>query len=286
MPASPHSHRVADVISRTGRGTAVELVDLTVTVMIDLRDATRARLVSPICPPVAAPLPADRWGLPDNGKPRDHPCDALPVKQSSPAAERNREPIREVLARHLPDAGLVLEIASGTGEHAVHLARAFPQLTWQPTDGDLDALASIAAWANEAALPNLMSPLALDVTQPWPVTAADAIVCINMVHIAPWETTLALMAGAMRALPPRGLLYLYGPYRFSGAFTAPSNAEFDRSLRERDPRWGVRDIRELTAAASQHGIGLEHVIAMPANNHSLVFRRRAVVPATGRFIVT
>jgi cyclopropane fatty-acyl-phospholipid synthase-like methyltransferase len=206
------------------------------------------------------------------------------VKQSSPATERNREPIREVLAKHLPEQGTVLEIASGAGEHAVHMARAFPHLAWQPTDADPTALASIAAWAAEAALPNLQPPLALDVTQPWPIAAADAIVCINMVHISPWEATVALFAGAGRVLPPRGLLYLYGPYRFNGV-TAPSNDEFDRSLKARDPRWGVRDIRELTVAATTAGIALEHVVGMPANNHSLIFRRRQMLPPTGRFVV-
>jgi SAM-dependent methyltransferase len=208
------------------------------------------------------------------------------MKQSSPAAERNREPIREVLAQHLPPTGVVLEIASGTGEHAVHMARHFPGLDWQPSDADPAARASIAAWSAEAALANLREVIELDVTQlPWPVAAADAVVCINMVHIAPWEAAVGLFAGATRILPSKGLLYLYGPYRFSGAFTAKSNEEFDHSLRARDPRWGVRDIRELTAAATQGGFALEHVIAMPANNHSLVFRRRAVLPATGRFVV-
>jgi cyclopropane fatty-acyl-phospholipid synthase-like methyltransferase len=208
------------------------------------------------------------------------------MKQASPATERNKEPIREVLATHLPESGLVLEIASGAGEHAVHMARAFPRVDWQPTDADPTALASIGAYQAEAGLPNLRPPLPLDVTAtPWPVASAEAIVCINMIHIAPWEATVALFAGAMRALPPRGLLYLYGPYRFSGAFTAPSNEEFDRSLKARDARWGVRDIRELTVTATHHGIALEHVVAMPANNHSLIFRRRAVLPATGRFVV-
>ena len=158
------------------------------------------------------------------------------MKQRAPATARNREPIREVLAQHLPERGLVLEIASGTGEHAVHMAGAFPALRWQPTDAEPAALASIEAWRAEAGLPNLAAPLALDVTaRVWPVTAADAIVCINMVHIAPWEAALALFAGAARTLPPGGLLYLYGPYRFDGV-TAPSNEDFDRSLRARDPR--------------------------------------------------
>lgn len=194
------------------------------------------------------------------------------MKQSSPAATRNREPIREILAQYLPPSGLVLEIASGTGEHAVHMARAFPGIEWQPTDPDATARASIAAWREEVALPNLHAPLALDVTaEPWPVAQADAIVCCNMVHIAPWEAALALFAGAARLLAPGALLYLYGPYRFDGT-TAPSNEEFDRSLRARDPRWGVRDVTDLRAAAAAAGIRLDEVIAMPANNHSLIFR--------------
>jgi SAM-dependent methyltransferase len=195
------------------------------------------------------------------------------VKQHAPATERNREPIREVLARELPASGTVLEIASGSGEHAAFFARAFPHLTWQPTDADPTALASIAAWRDEAELPNLAAPVALDVMQPWPFDRVDAIVCINMIHIAPWDAALALFANAERVLAVGALLYLYGPYRFDGQFTAPSNAAFDQSLRGRDPRWGVRDVRDLTATASEHGFLLRDTIAMPANNHSLVFRR-------------
>ena len=194
------------------------------------------------------------------------------MKQRAPATERNREPIREVLARELPAEGTVLEIASGTGEHAVYLAGQLPAITWQPTDTDQAALASIAAWRAEAGLPNLRAPLALDATAAWPVERADAIVCINMVHIAPWEAALALFAGAGRVLAPGGLLYLYGPYRFDGV-TAPSNEAFDHSLRARDPRWGVRDVRALEAAAAAHELHLRGVVSMPANNHSLLFRR-------------
>ena len=194
------------------------------------------------------------------------------MKKQAPAALRNREPIREVLARHLPGTGTVLMIAEGSGEHAVHFARAFPALTWIPSDVDPDALASIAAWREDSALANLAPAVQLDVTAPrWPVDRADAITCINMVHISPWEATLGLFAGAARTLAPGALLYLYGPYRFGGAFTAPSNEAFDQSLRARDPRWGVRDLRDLEAAAT--GFSLGEVIAMPANNHSLVFRR-------------
>ena len=191
------------------------------------------------------------------------------MKQFAPATERNREPIREVLARVLPASGVVLEIASGTGEHAVHMARAFPQLAWQPTDPDEVALASIAAWRTETALPNLRAPLRLDVLEPaWP--AANAIVCINMIHISPWEATLALFAGAARTLAAGELLYTYGPYRFDGVI-APSNVEFERWLHARNPAFGVRDVADLRAAAT--GFTFVEAIAMPANNHSLVFRR-------------
>jgi SAM-dependent methyltransferase len=194
------------------------------------------------------------------------------MKQHAPAALRNREPIREVLARVLPATGTVLEIASGSGEHAVAFATAFPALTWQPSDPDPTARASIAAHRAEAGLSNLAAPLELDVMAPWPIARADAIVCINMIHISPWEASLALFEHAGRLLAPDALLYLYGPYRFDGAFTAPSNADFDRSLRSRDPRWGVRDLRDVVAAAA--AFTLAEMVAMPANNHSLIFRRK------------
>jgi len=191
-------------------------------------------------------------------------------KQHAPAAARNRAPIREVLARVLPARGTVLEIASGSGEHAVAFAAAFPDLAWQPSDPSSAARASIAAWRAEAQLANLRAPIELDASAAaWPIDAADAIVCINMIHIAPWQAALGLLAGAARVLPPGGLLYLYGPYRHAGEI-APSNAAFDDSLRARDPRWGVRDVDDLVAAA--RGLTLHETIAMPANNHSLVFR--------------
>lgn len=194
------------------------------------------------------------------------------MKRHAPATARNREPIRDVLARELPASGLVVTVAEGSGEHASYFAAAFPQLTWQPTDVEDAALASIEAYRTDAALPNLRAPLRLDASSPvWPIEAADAITCINMIHISPWAATLGLFAGAARLLAPRAMLYLYGPYRFDGAFTAPSNEEFDRSLRSRDPAWGVRDVRDLEAAAT--GFRLARVVAMPANNHSLVFRR-------------
>lgn len=193
------------------------------------------------------------------------------MKQHAPASARNREPIGDVLARVLPAQGLVLELAAGSGEHSIYFAARFPALTWQPSDISAEALASIEAWRAEAALPNLRAPLRVDVTAPvWPLDRADAIICINMVHISPWEAALGVFAGAQRLAVP--LLYLYGPYRFDGEFTAPSNAEFDRSLRSRDPRWGVRDVRDLEAAARDRGYRLDEVVQMPANNHSLIFR--------------
>jgi hypothetical protein len=195
------------------------------------------------------------------------------VKQEAPAAARNREPIREVLARWLPASGTVLEIASGSGQHAVHMARAFPGLVWQPSDPAPAALASIAAWRDEVQLPNLRAPIELDVTAgtPWP--AADVIVCINMLHIAPWEAAIGLFEGAAKVLPSGGLLYTYGPYRFSGRLAPQSNIDFDRSLRTRDSRWGVRDVVDLRTLGEPLGLTLVDTVEMPANNHSLIFRR-------------
>jgi len=198
------------------------------------------------------------------------------MKLHAPSAERNRGPIADVLARVLPARGTVLEIAAGSGQHTVHFAARFPALTWQPTDLDDDALASIAAWAADAGLPNVRPPLRLDASaDDWPVPAADAVVSINLIHIAPWAAARGLFRGAARVLAAGGgdLLYLYGPYRFDGAFTAPSNAAFDASLRQRDPAWGVRDVRDLEAEAAPHGLRLAEVVAMPANNHSLIFRK-------------
>jgi SAM-dependent methyltransferase len=192
---------------------------------------------------------------------------------TSPSAARNREPILSVLRRALPAHGTVLEIASGTGEHAVHFAAGLPGLVWQPTDVDPDALGSIAAHRAVAGLPNLLAPLELDVTRPsWPAAAADAIVAINMIHIAPWSAAQGLIAGAARLLAPGRILYLYGPFKEGGRHTAPSNEAFDASLRARHPEWGVRDVGEVGALAAEHGFALIERVAMPANNLSLVFR--------------
>ena len=201
-----------------------------------------------------------------------------PGALTAPAVARNREPILAVLRRVLPEHGLVLEIASGSGEHAVYFAAALPHLNWQPTDPDPEARASIAAYRAATALPNVLPPLALDAAAAhWPVTEIDvqidAIVSINMIHIAPWVAAEGLMAGAERLLPERGVLFLYGPFREHGRHTAPSNAAFDESLRARNREWGVRDLDEVAALASRHGFALEERIAMPANNLSVVFRR-------------
>ena len=196
------------------------------------------------------------------------------MKRHAPTTARNRRPLLEVLRGVLPARGLVLEVASGTGEHAVFFAAALPGLTWQPSDPDPDALASIAAYVDEAGLPNLRPPLRLDVHQDtWPIEQADALVCVNMIHIAPWSATEALMRGASRLLAAGAPLVTYGPYRFAGEFTAPSNAEFDASLRARDPAWGVRDLVDVAAAAAQRGLRHAETRALPANNHALVFVR-------------
>lgn len=195
------------------------------------------------------------------------------MKRHAPATARNREPILEVLARVLPPAGVVLELASGSGEHAAWFAARLPGVAWQPSDVDPDAVASVAAYVVEAGLPNLRPPVVVDAAAPaWPVERADAIVCINMLHIAPWEAAVGLFAGAARLLPAGAPLVTYGPYRFGGAFTAPSNQAFDASLRARDPRWGVRDVDDLRALAGEHGLALDEIVARPANNHVLVFR--------------
>jgi SAM-dependent methyltransferase len=195
--------------------------------------------------------------------------------RTAPAVARNRDSILAVLQRFLPASGFILEIASGTGEHAVHFARGLPGVIWQPSDPDPESLASIAAHRAAAKLPNLLPPLELNVTSAqWRVEKADAMVAINMIHIAPWAASEGLMAGAERLLPPGGMLYLYGPYREKGVHTAPSNEAFDRSLRMRDPSWGVRDLDDVVALAGQHSLEFAERIAMPANNLSVIFRRR------------
>jgi SAM-dependent methyltransferase len=187
---------------------------------------------------------------------------------------RNREPILEVLRRVLPPQGLVLEVGSGSGEHAAYFAKRLPTLLWQPTDLDPPALASIAARRTAADAPNLLPPLRLDgMSEQWPVQHADALVCINMIHITPWAACKGLMTGAERTLRSSGVLYLYGPYQINGRHTAQSNQEFDAWLRTQNAQWGVRGIAEVTDLAHRHGFSLAETIPMPANNLSVIFER-------------
>lgn len=191
------------------------------------------------------------------------------------SAERNSGPILKVLKRVLPETGLVLEVASGTGQHVVHFAQALKALSWQPTEMDAVCRRSISAWLMTEHLANVRQPLDLDVrTLPWPVPTLDAIVCINLVHIAPWSVATALFAGAGLALREAGLLYLYGPYSVQGKHTAPSNAAFDSALRAQDPEWGIRDLEDVDQVAKEQGFDLAETIAMPANNFSVLFRKR------------
>ncbi|NCP10443.1 MAG: DUF938 domain-containing protein [Sphingomonadales bacterium] len=196
-------------------------------------------------------------------------------KRHAPATQRNVDAILALLNDVLPEAGTVLEIASGSGEHAVAFARAFPSLTFQPSDPDPQAMASIAAHRAEAGLDNLAAPIALDVRNAaWPIARADAILAINMVHISPWEATLGLLDGAARLLSQGAPLYLYGAYWQDGVDRAPSNVEFDANLRARNPAWGIRPITDVTAAAQARGLVLDRVVSMPANNLSVILRRR------------
>lgn len=196
------------------------------------------------------------------------------MKRFSDAAERNKGPILDVLRRVLPARGRVLEIASGSGQHIVHFAAALPDLAFQPSDPSAEARASVALTASEAGLTNVAPPIELDVLAS-ELPPTDAIICINMIHIAPAAATAALFAGAARSLGPGAPLVIYGPFRFDGVFSAPSNAAFDADLRRRNPEWGVRDTRDILEIASREGFDAEPPIEMPANNHVLVFRRRA-----------
>ena len=171
-------------------------------------------------------------------------------RQYAPATLRNRDFILDVLRDVLPTTGVILEIASGSGEHVVHFARCFPKLVFQPSDPDPDARLSVAAWAKATGVSNVRAPIALDASESvWPIASADGIICINMVHISPWEATLGLMRGAAAILSSGSPLYLYGPYIREGIATAPSNQAFDRSLRDRNPNWGLRDLEAVAAMA-------------------------------------
>jgi len=199
------------------------------------------------------------------------------LRQRAPAVERNHAPIVEVLRRVLPERGLALEIASGSGEHAIHFARAFPQLVFLPSDPDEKARYSIAAWIGVSNLPNVLAPIALDAAAAfWPVEKADAIICINMTHISPWVATEGLFKGAARLLASGAPLYLYGPFKRDGAHTAESNQAFDEWLHANNPQWGVRDLELVIDCAATNGFSGPEIVEMPANNLSLLFGRRAV----------
>ena len=227
---------------------------------------------------------------------RFYEAETAGTRRSAPAALRNREPIADVLSRWLPRTGVVLEIASGTGEHAVYFAERFPHLEWQPSDIHADALQSISAWRKAAHRPNLRAPIMLDAASAdWPTAKADAIlsnnmdsdVCdrrktaensgfdvvlnLNMVHISPWSAAIGLLSGAAKVLKYGGSLILYGPWLQAGVETAPSNLAFDQQLRQRDPEWGLRQVEDFEAAASERGLKLEQTRAMPANNLMLLF---------------
>ncbi len=196
-------------------------------------------------------------------------------KRHAPATLRNRQPLLAALRPHLPDTGLLLEIASGSGEHAIFLAENSPALTFQPSDPDAEARASIRAWIADAGLANLLPPLALDAGTPdaWPDIRPAAILCVNMIHIAPWQAAIGLFTGAGRCLSPGAPLCLYGPYRRGGQHTADSNAAFDADLKLRNPAWGVRDLEAVVDLAAANGFTGPTIIDMPANNLTLVFRR-------------
>lgn len=190
------------------------------------------------------------------------------------AAERNKGPIIDVLARVLPKRGVVLEIASGTGQHVTHFASALRSLTWQPSDPDPELRESIALRVRDERLSNVNPPIDVDVTRlPWPLQTADALLCINLIHVAPWSATLALFEGAKGLLPTHRVLFLYGPYRRYGRHTSEGNAQFDADLRAHDPEWGLRDLETVSEVADRAGFVLTEIVEMPANNFSLVFRR-------------
>ncbi|HVL79814.1 MAG TPA: DUF938 domain-containing protein [Sphingomicrobium sp.] len=199
---------------------------------------------------------------------------AADARRSAPAALRNREPIADVLADWLPRDGLVLEVASGTGQHSLYFAKRFPNLDWQPSDLEASSLRSIAAWQAQSPLPNLHAPIAIDASQTdWSIDRADAVLSINMVHISPWSAALGLLDGAARLLAPQAPLILYGPWFAAAIETAPSNEAFDADLRARNPEWGLRSVEDFTAEAQRRGFTCCEARTMPANNLMLLYRR-------------
>jgi len=198
----------------------------------------------------------------------------IDTRQYAPATLRNRDFILGVLRDVLPTKGVILEIASGSGEHVVHFARHFPNLVFQPSDREPDALQSVAAWVKATRVTNVRAPAALDASQtPWPIASADGIICINMIHISPWEATLGLVRGAATILPSTAPFYLYGPFNREGFATTPSNQAFDRTLRDRNPTWGLRKLEAVAAIAQSVGFSAPTITEMPANNLSVVFHR-------------
>ena len=195
------------------------------------------------------------------------------VKRYAPATERNRDVIAETLVNVLPAEGVVLEIASGTGEHAVHFAQLFPGITWQPSDPDPIAIASINAWRGDCAVANVRSAMLLDASADWPIAHADAIVCINMAHISPWAATVGLLRNAARILPQSAPLFIYGPFRQHDVPLAEGNATFDTALRQQNAEWGLRYVEDITKEARDVGLMLDQIIPMPSNNLSLIFCR-------------
>jgi Protein of unknown function (DUF938) len=192
----------------------------------------------------------------------------------APATIRNRDLILDVLRDVLPMTGMILEVASGSGEHIVYFARNLPSLVFQPSDLEPEILLSVAAWVRDAQVANVRAPIVLDATQShWPIASADGIICINMIHISPWDATVGLIRGAAAILRPGLPLYLYGPYKRKGFATAPSNQAFDRSLRDRNAIWGLRDLEAVAAIAQSVGFSVPTITEMPANNLSLIFRR-------------
>lgn len=197
------------------------------------------------------------------------------MKRHAPATTRNSEPIADILAHELPKQGTVLEIASGSGEHALFFARRFPNLHWQPSDLDVEALASIDAYLEDSDLPNIAPSIQLNAAQtPWTVENVNAILCVNMIHISPWSAATGLIAEAARLLPKGAPLILYGPYFEREVEPSPSNLDFDLSLRSRDPHWGIRHIEDVDAFAEEEGLSRSARYEMPANNLTLVYRRQ------------
>lgn len=196
-------------------------------------------------------------------------------RKHAPATLRNRDAILAVLSPLLVQQKLVLEIASGSGEHVVHFAAALAEVTFQPSDPDTENRASIDAWAAHAGLLNIQPAMALDATaEPWTVSSVDAVLCMNMIHISPWSATIGLLRNASQALVPGGMLFLYGPYKRDGEHTAPSNAAFDLDLRARNSEWGIRNLEMVAAEAERLGFGAPEIVQMPANNLSVVLRAR------------